>query len=45
MTQTHIIEHEAMKTTFVLRLLSDNAWLAKQGGNACIECIDTRERP
>lgn len=44
MTQTHIIEHEAMKTTFVLRLLSDNALLAKQVGNACIECIDTMER-
>ncbi len=32
-----------MKTSYALRLLSDDAQLARQVGSACIECIDTLE--
>jgi thiamine biosynthesis lipoprotein len=43
MSKLHIIEHEAMKTTYTLRLLTEDAALAKQVGTACIQCIDTLE--
>jgi thiamine biosynthesis lipoprotein len=43
MSATHTFNHEAMKTTFTLRIRNDDAKLAKDVAHACIELIDEIE--
>lgn len=43
MSEQHMYTHEAMKTTFALRLVSTDATLCKQVASACIARIDEIE--
>ncbi|MFT4901701.1 MAG: thiamine biosynthesis lipoprotein [Lentimonas sp.] len=43
MRQTHSFQHDAMKTTFTLRIVSDDTQQAKAAAHACIELIDELE--
>jgi thiamine biosynthesis lipoprotein len=43
MSGPHVFHHEAMKTTFTLRLISEDESLARNAANAAIELINTIE--
>jgi len=43
MSEAHTFQHEAMKTTFTLRLMSEDKALAKNVAHAAVELIDTIE--
>ncbi|ADE55825.1 FAD:protein FMN transferase [Coraliomargarita akajimensis] len=43
MSKTHLFEHEAMKTTFTFRILSDDAMKAKTAAKAAIELLEDIE--
>ena len=43
MNHTYMFEHEAMKTTYTLRLIAENKTKAENAKRQCIECIDILE--
>jgi len=43
MSETHVFQHEAMKTTFTLRFICDDPQLARNAARDCVETIDTIE--